>query len=146
MSAFSGLPFLSPLATAVRWTVPSYAVACHCSSDLQQGHSNGFPSPASMGAKSRVCFLIGKLASGLPCRGLGGAALIPMWESALQWSSCGIQFETVAVVRSRLLLLLLLSTGWEKIQGVLEYPCRIAAFIPSPLYLSLERAAVAWGN
>lgn len=121
-------------------------MAHHCPSDLQQGHSDGFPSLASMGTKSRVSFLIGKLASGLPCRGLGGAALISMWESALQWSSCGIQFETVAVVRSWLLFVLLLSTGWEKIQGVLEYPCRIAAFIPSPPYLSLERAAVAWGN
>lgn len=57
--------------------------------------------------------------------------------------SHGIQFEIVAVMKSLLLHILLLSTGWEKIRGALGYPCRIAAFIPSSPYLSLERAAVA---
>lgn len=64
------------LATAVRWTVPSSAVVRHHPSDPQQDHSNGVPSLGSTDTKSRRCFLVGKLASGLPCRTLGGAALI----------------------------------------------------------------------
>lgn len=117
-------------------------------SDLQQDHSSGVPSLASMGAQSRVCFLVGSWLVGVHAGTMvpHGYVKVPRWVPGLRWSSCGIQFETVAVMRSLLLLSLLLNTGWEKTWGALGYPCRIAAFIPSSPYLSLERAAIAWGN